>query len=131
MSYNVKSNDLKNNGVLKIGIDVGSTTVKTTVLDGDGNLICGKYRRHYSDIRRTIFDMLTEAFGDFKGRCATLAITGSGGMLVSEWLDMPFVQEVVASAEAVKRIIPQTDVAIELGGEDAKITFLTILRSSG
>ena len=109
--------------VLKIGIDVGSTTVKTAVMDACGVLLKGRYRRHYSDIRQTIYDMLSETLEEYRGYKTTVAITGSGGMLVSEWLSLPFVQEVVASTEAVRNIIPQTDVAIELGGEDAKITF--------
>ena len=109
--------------VLHIGLDVGSTTVKTAVLDENLNLVFNKYQRHYSDIRKTIYDILSEVLEKFIDERITITLTGSGGMLVAGWLDTPFVQEVVASTEAVERIIPDADVAIELGGEDAKITY--------
>ncbi|MBE7065282.1 MAG: 2-hydroxyglutaryl-CoA dehydratase [Ruminococcaceae bacterium] len=109
--------------VLHIGLDVGSTTVKIAVIDDDGNLIYSKYQRHFSDIRKTIYEILGDALEIYKDYDATFAVTGSGGMLVADWLVLPFVQEVIASAEAVKCLIPETNVAIELGGEDAKITF--------
>lgn len=109
--------------LLHIGLDVGSTTVKVAVLDENLNLIFNKYQRHYSDIRKTIYEILSEVLNKYLGFHATITITGSGGMLVANWLDTPFVQEVVASTEAVERIIPNADVAIELGGEDAKITY--------
>lgn len=109
--------------IVHIGLDVGSTTVKIVILDREKELLYHKYQRHYSDIRRTIYDMLKEALIKFKDYHATIKLTGSGGMLVAEWLGLPFVQEVVASSEAVRRLIPQTNVAIELGGEDAKITY--------
>lgn len=112
------------NDILRVGLDVGSTTVKIVIIDEKDNILYSKYQRHYSDIRRTIYDMLTEAFSEFKDSSASVNITGSGGMLAANWLDLPFVQEVVASTEAVERIIPQTSVVIELGGEDAKIIFL-------
>ncbi len=109
--------------LLHIGLDVGSTTVKIAVLDADYVLLYNRYQRHYSDIRKTIFEMLQQAFAEFSGAQATVMVTGSGGMLVSQWLGLPFVQEVVASTEAVQRLIPTASVAIELGGEDAKITY--------
>lgn len=109
--------------LLRIGLDVGSTTVKIVVLDEEGRILYNRYQRHYSDIRRSIYEVLNAALEHYRGREAAVMITGSGGMLVSEWLDLPFVQEVVASTEAVRQLIPQTSVAIELGGEDAKITF--------
>lgn len=112
------------NETLRIGLDVGSTTVKIVILSENDEILYSKYQRHYSDIRRTIYDMLTEALTKFEDFKASVNITGSGGMLVANWLDLPFVQEVVASTEAVERIIPQTSVVIELGGEDAKIIFL-------
>lgn len=112
-------------GTLAVGLDVGSTTVKVVIIDKDGNILYNKYQRHYSDIRKTIYDVMNEALEKFKDEEATFTITGSGGMLVSEWLSLPFVQEVVASTHAVTKLIPDTDVAIELGGEDAKITFFT------
>ncbi|MBO4327604.1 MAG: 2-hydroxyacyl-CoA dehydratase [Clostridia bacterium] len=109
--------------MLRVGLDVGSTTVKIVVFDAGDRMIFGKYRRHYSDIRRTICDILTEALTQFKDEECFFAITGSGGMLVADWLGLPFVQEVAALGSSVTELIPQTDVAIELGGEDAKITF--------
>ena len=109
--------------LLRIGLDVGSTTVKIVVLDEEGRILYNRYQRHYSYIRRSIYEVLNAALEHYRGREAAVMITGSGGMLVSEWLDLPFVQEVVASTEAVRQLIPQTSVAIELGGEDAKITF--------
>ena len=112
------------NETLRIGLDVGSTTVKIVILSENDEILYSKYQRHYSDIRRTIYDMLTEALTKFEDFKASVNITGSGGMLVANSLDLPFVQEVVASTEAVERIIPQTSVVIELGGEDAKIIFL-------
>ncbi len=109
--------------MLRVGLDVGSTTVKIIVFDTDGNVLFGKYRRHYSDIRKTIYDVISEALSPFSGQECYFAITGSGGMLVAGWLGLTFVQEVAALGRSVEKLIPETDVAIELGGEDAKITF--------
>ena len=105
----------------KIGLDVGSTTVKTAVLDADNNLLCSSYERHYSDIKQTISKVLGDVLKNYKD--FTISATGSGGLAVSKWLGIPFIQEVVAGVEAIKHYIPTTDVAIELGGEDAKITY--------
>lgn len=110
--------------ILRVGLDVGSTTVKIVILDENDTILYNKYQRHYSDIRKTIYDVLTDAFSQYEGRLASVNVTGSGGMLVASWLGLPFVQEVVASTEAVERLIPETSVVIELGGEDAKIIFL-------
>ena len=115
---------------LRIGIDVGSTTVKVVVLDDDDSLLYGDYQRHRADIRSTIIKVVNEAL-DFlekkveggSKRTVTVKVTGSGGLSVSQWLNIPFIQEVIAATTAVKKIIPQTDVVIELGGEDAKITY--------
>ncbi len=106
----------------RIGLDVGSTTIKTAVLDRAGNLLYSSYDRHYSDIKSTICTVLSRAIKNYD-RFA-LAVTGSGGISVSNWLGIPFIQEVIAGIESIKKYIPQTDVAIELGGEDAKITYL-------
>ncbi|NTU88757.1 MAG: 2-hydroxyacyl-CoA dehydratase [Actinobacteria bacterium] len=108
---------------LHIGIDVGSTTVKLAVLDDAKQVVFSVYRRHHADIRATISEIISEAAAQFEGAPMTIAITGSGGLLLSQWLDLPFVQEVVASKTAVEAFIPETDVAIELGGEDAKIIY--------
>ena len=110
--------------MLHIGLDVGSTTVKIAVLDDENNLVYKKYQRHYSDIKKTLAEVLLECIDTEKPERATIAVTGSGGISVSKWLDIPFVQEVTAGTVAIENIIPQTDVAIELGGEDAKITYL-------
>ena len=111
------------NRLYHIGLDVGSTTVKIAVLNQEFQLVYSKYQRHYSDIRKTIYDVLSEVLKQYAGCQATVMITGSGGMLAAQWLNLDFVQEVVASTEAVSRLIPTADVAIELGGEDAKITY--------
>jgi len=113
---------------LQMGIDVGSTTVKAVVLSADGSLLYSRYERHRADIRKTIIMVVTEALdtvAETHGGDAPVQVrvTGSGGLAVSKWLTVPFVQEVVAASIAVQARIPQTDVAIELGGEDAKITY--------
>ncbi|MBQ9059218.1 MAG: 2-hydroxyacyl-CoA dehydratase [Atopobiaceae bacterium] len=108
---------------LRLGIDVGSTTVKLAVIDESGALVYANYQRHHTDIRATARDLFEKArvvLGDAQMR---VAITGSGGLLLSQWLGLEFVQEVIASKRAVEVLIPQTDVAIELGGEDAKIIY--------
>ncbi len=112
------------NDILRIGLDVGSTTVKIVILNENDEILYSKYQRHYSDIRKTIYNMLQEALSEYMDYEASINVTGSGGMLVANWLDLPFVQEVVASTESVERLIPETSVVIELGGEDAKIIFL-------
>ena len=109
-----------------IGLDVGSTTVKIVVLNKNGELLHSKYQRHYSDIKKTLAEVLCEGLSALgSDDCARIAITGSGGINAANWLGMPFVQEVSAGAQAVGRFIPETDVVIELGGEDAKITYIT------
>ena len=115
---------------IRMGIDIGSTTVKVAVLNDDDKLIYGDYQRHRADIRNTIITVVNKAL-DFlekelpagKNQTLTVKVTGSGGLSVSQWLNVPFVQEVIAATTSVKKLIPQTDVVIELGGEDAKITY--------
>ena len=108
----------------KMGLDVGSTTVKLVLLNGNNDIIHSEYRRHFSDIKSTIIGLMKECYEKIGNRKVTVTITGSGGLSVSKWLDVKFVQEVIACTETIENIIPQTDVAIELGGEDAKITYL-------
>ncbi len=108
---------------LHIGIDVGSTTVKLAILDDANDIKYSVYRRHHADVRATVVEVLEEAERDFGGKEMTIAITGSGGLLLAQWLNVDFVQEVIASKTAVETFIPRTDVAIELGGEDAKIIY--------
>lgn len=109
--------------IYHVGLDVGSTTVKMVVLDKNNNIQFSKYQRHYSDIRSTIFELMNETCTRFYQENCTIMLTGSGGLLVSQWLGLDFIQEVIAGSEAVQTMIPETDVAIELGGEDAKITY--------
>ena len=104
----------------RAGIDIGSTTVKLVVLDDNDNILYGDYRRHQAHTQQTLSQLLQEARAAL-GDCALRpAITGSGSINLGRALDIPFVQEVVAVASALQFIAPQTDVAIELGGEDAK-----------
>ena len=106
-----------------LGIDVGSTTVKLVVLDADNTVLFSDYQRHHTDIRATIAEVIAKAAASFGEGLLTVAITGSGGLLLAQWLNLVFVQEVIASKTAVGTFISATDVAIELGGEDAKIIF--------
>jgi predicted CoA-substrate-specific enzyme activase len=108
---------------LHLGIDVGSTTVKVAVLNSDLQLVYSEYQRHHTDIRATIAELICNAQIALGNHPMTVAITGSGGLLLAQWLDLDFVQEVIASKTAVSAFIPKTDVAIELGGEDAKIIY--------
>ncbi len=108
----------------RLGVDVGSTTVKTVLLDENDRIVHQSYRRHMSDVRggmQALFSEMAEQFGDAP---ASVQITGSAGMACAGWIGVPFVQEVVAATAAVERQLPETDVVIELGGEDAKITFM-------
>ena len=106
-----------------LGIDIGSTTVKLAVLNEQHKLLYATYERHHSDVRATLTQVIETAAARFPGKTMTIAITGSGGLLLANWLHVTFVQEVIASKEAVEAFIPQTDACIELGGEDAKIIF--------
>ena len=107
----------------RAGIDIGSTTVKVVLLDEEGKLLFGEYRRHCAHTQEALSALLREA-RERVGDCALRAkITGSGAINLAKALGIPFVQEVVAVADALRREAPQTDVAIELGGEDAKIIY--------
>lgn len=106
------------------GIDVGSTTVKLVLLDREHKLVHHAYRRHFSDIHQTLLGLFEEVQKKFPARLSLVpVITGSGGLALSEPLSIPFEQEVIASSKTITTFIPQTDVAIELGGEDAKLTY--------
>ena len=108
---------------MKLGIDIGSTTVKLVVLD-DNNEICYKrYERHMSNVLEKAKELFDDLINEFNGQKMTMAITGSGGLSLAKLINVKFEQEVVACSKAVEEMIPDTDVAIELGGEDAKITF--------
>ena len=112
-----------NKNTLHIGLDIGSTTIKTVVFDNNLNVIHSLYRRHFSDARGTMILVLNELIEKFPNSEMTIALTGSGALKVAEVLKLPFIQEVVACKRAVEKYIPQTDVVIELGGEDAKIIY--------
>ncbi len=107
----------------RAGIDVGSTTVKLAVIDENNKIVFGVYRRHMAQCRETLAELLKEAAEKTGIKKLKINITGSGSINLSKSLDIPFVQEVVAVATALKCYAPQTDVAIELGGEDAKIIY--------
>ena len=122
----------------KVGIDIGSTTIKVVVLDANEKLVYKKYARHFSDIPTALVTNLTElrsVLVSLNGAAAgtdedvlsnmrfRFALTGSAGMGIAQRLQLPFVQEVIAAATAVKKLIPQTDTMVELGGEDAKIMY--------
>ncbi|MCQ2507523.1 MAG: 2-hydroxyacyl-CoA dehydratase [Dorea sp.] len=106
-----------------LGIDIGSTTVKIAILDRDNNLIFSDYRRHFANIQETLSDLLYEALHDIGEIIVSPTITGSGGLTLAKHLRVPFLQEVIAVSTALQHSAPQTDVAIELGGEDAKIIY--------
>lgn len=109
--------------IFHVGLDVGSTTVKLVVLNSSLQLVHGSYKRHFSDVKQSVKDILMEGYKKFKNESITMMVTGSGALYVTEWLNIPFIQEVVASTKGIQTFIPETDVAIELGGEDAKITY--------
>ena len=109
----------------RAGIDIGSTTVKLVLLDENDQILYGKYRRHQAQTQETLCALLKEA-GETVGSCGLqVKITGSGSINLGKALGIAFIQEVVAVATALKHTAPQTDVAIELGGEDAKIIYFT------
>lgn len=110
---------------LTLGIDIGSTTVKVALLDQNYHIVFSDYERHYANIQETLAELLKKACPITGPAQVIPVITGSGGLTLSSHLNIPFVQEVVAVASALQDYAPQTDVAIELGGEDAKIIYFT------
>lgn len=111
---------------MRIGLDVGSTTLKCVVLDSDEKLVFHSYERHYSQIREKTVKLLEEIKNRFPDlEEAYLSISGSAGMGLAQKFKIPFVQEVYATRLSVMKLIEGTDVVIELGGEDAKILFLS------
>ena len=111
------------NPILHVGLDVGSTTVKIIVMDHNLNTIYKDYQRHFSDTQNTVYNVLETLSKQYADYDYTIALTGSGAMSTAKFLGFPFIQEVVACKRAVETYIPQTDVVIELGGEDAKIIY--------
>lgn len=110
--------------IFRLGLDVGSTTVKLVVLNEKNEIIYSKYERHFSDIKKTVATLIEDTYKALGDIDITAMITGSGGISISKSLEMPFIQEVIASTKTIQMYFPQTDVVIELGGEDAKITYL-------
>ena len=108
-----------------LGIDIGSTTVRIAILNPEGKIIFSDYQRHYANIQETLESIINDAYEKLGDLPLSPMITGSGGLSLSKHLDIPFVQEVVAVATSLKDYAPHTDVAIELGGEDAKIIYFT------
>ncbi|MDR1272261.1 MAG: 2-hydroxyacyl-CoA dehydratase [Clostridiales Family XIII bacterium] len=108
---------------LRLGIDIGSTTVKLVLLDENGDVVFSRYERHMSSVFDKVAELVDDLYRNYPGLSVKAVITGSGGLSLSKLLGIPFEQEVISCSEAVESLIPDTDVAIELGGEDAKITY--------
>ena len=117
----MKQTELKH----RLGIDIGSTTVKIAIIDEANTVLFADYERHYANIQETLAVLLKKAYAKLGPMELYPMITGSGGLTLSRHLDIPFVQEVVSVASSLQDYAPQTDVAIELGGEDAKIIYFT------
>ncbi len=109
--------------LLHVGLDVGSTTVKIVVMNDNLETIYTNYTRHFSDTKQTVCDVLEKLALDYPDNEFTIQLTGSGAMSAATFLNLPFIQEVISCKRAVEKYIPQTDVVIELGGEDAKIIY--------
>ena len=104
--------------LLHVGLDVGSTTVKIVVMNDQLETIYTSYTRHFSDTKNTVCEVLEKLAKDYPDHIFTINLTGSGAMSASTFLGVPFIQEVISCKRAVEKYIPQTDVVIELGGED-------------
>ncbi len=113
------------NKIMTLGIDIGSTTVKIAVLDRNNEILFSEYERHYANIQETLAKLMANAHDNLGDVTLAPMITGSGGLTISKHLEIPFVQEVIAVSTSLKDYAPHTDVAIELGGEDAKIIYFT------
>ena len=109
--------------IYRLGIDIGSTTVKIAILDENNEIIYSDYQRHFANIQETLAKLLENAEQQFDSLFVYPVITGSGGLTLATHLEIPFVQEVIAVSTALNTYLPETDVAIELGGEDAKIIY--------
>ena len=121
--YGNNKNMSKDNNSYKLGIDVGSTTVKLVLLDEADNILYSKYERHMSNVFEKAGELLKEMRQEKGNISVKSVITGSGGLSLADLFGIKFEQEVIACSKAIEELIPETDVAIELGGEDAKITF--------
>ena len=123
MAEALNSNENNTAGSARLGIDIGSTTVKVAFLDKDGTILFSDYKRHFARIRETLSDLLSDAYNKLGNRTIYPMITGSGGLTLAKHLGVPFTQEVIAVSTSLRDRCPGTDVAIELGGEDAKIIY--------
>ena len=108
-----------------LGIDIGSTTVKFTIIDNANNIVYNSYERHYSQVKKAVLEQIQKIKNQYENILFHVSITGSAGMGLASKTNIGFVQEVQASYLAVKKYYPQTDAVIELGGEDAKIIFIS------
>ena len=111
---------MKNERLLHVGVDVGSTTVKIVVMNDDLETIHTSYKRHFSDTKNTVCKALEELTQNYPNNEFTIALTGSGAMSAANFLSLPFIQEVVSCKRAVEKYIPNTDVVIELGRRRCK-----------
>lgn len=109
--------------IYHMGLDVGSTTVKLVIINNSGKIIYNKYERHFSDIKKAVISLIKSAYENFHNESITFMITGSGGISIAKRLGISFIQEVIASSKVIRRYYSHVNVAIELGGEDAKITY--------
>ncbi|MCL2197396.1 MAG: 2-hydroxyacyl-CoA dehydratase [Defluviitaleaceae bacterium] len=109
----------------RLGIDIGSTTIKLVVTDGGFTPVFERYRRHHSNIKETLLSLAAEAMKVLDKFSFRAMITGSGGLSLANWVGVPFVQEVIAVSDSIEKYAPSTNVAIEIGGEDAKIIYFT------
>ncbi|MFR1723032.1 acyl-CoA dehydratase activase-related protein [Emergencia timonensis] len=108
---------------MKLGIDIGSTTVKLVLLDNNDSIVFSRYERHMSNVFDKVKELIEDMYREYGDISIRPVITGSGGLSLAKLLGIHFEQEVISCSKAVEVLIPETDVAIELGGEDAKITF--------
>lgn len=109
----------------RLGIDIGSTTVKVAIIDEEHNILFSEYKRHFANIKETLRELVDNAENELGNTEVAPTITGSGGLALAEIIGIPFEQEVICVSEALTDYAPSTDVAIELGGEDAKIIYFT------
>ncbi|MGN1034689.1 MAG: acyl-CoA dehydratase activase, partial [Oscillospiraceae bacterium] len=109
--------------VLYVGLDVGSTTIKMVVLDENLDITNTLYKRHFSNVKDAVCQVLEQLVYDYNKDEFKIAITGSGALDIANKLQIPFIQEVVACKKAIEKYIPETNVVVELGGEDAKIIY--------
>ena len=108
---------------MKLGIDIASTTVKLVLLDNNNSIVFSRYERHMSNVFDKVKELVEDMYDKYGDIGIQPVITGSGGLSLAKLLGIHFEQEVISCSKAVETLIPETDVAIELGGEDAKITF--------